>query len=255
MKQRNQRLSVLGAIALAGGFASQAKADISYTISDASLEVAEVQFQGSDYNVLAGGIGITAVGGSGGPSSYVSVCTDFNGSLYLGSTYTYNAPIPTANALTTPGYNPDPSWGVNAPAAIQNAATLFANYSSVLTGGNFDQAAGLQLAIWMSLYDSTGIGAVNTGAGAELTAVLGSAAATDAYAYLNDLTGLTPSTGVQIFTPGPDDSSNGPNPDGNPPQGLLLYAPVPEASTVVTATLLLLSFGMCSLKSFGKFRA
>jgi hypothetical protein len=57
------------------------------------------------------------------------------------------------------------------------------------------------------------------------------------------------------LAPDLDNASNGPNPDGNPPQGLLIYAPVPEASTVITATLLLLSFGMCSLKSFGKFRA
>jgi hypothetical protein len=157
--------------------------------------------------------------------------------------------------LSQPGYTPDPTWGQNASAAIQNASTLFANYSSLLTGGNVDQAAGLQLAIWMSLYDSTGIGAVNTGAGAELTAVSDSTAATDAYALLNGLANLTPATTVQIFTPDTDTPANGNNPDGNPPQGLLLYAPVPEASTVITASLLLLSFGMCSLKSFGKFRA
>ena len=257
MNQRNQRLYVLGAIALAGGLATQAKADISYTISDASLEVAEVQFQGNDYNVLAGGIGITANGPTGGaPSSYVSVCTDFNGSLYLGSSYTYHAPIPTANALTTPGYSPDPSWGVNASAAIQNAATLFANYSSALTSGNYDAAAGLQLAIWTVLYDSTGVGVVNAVAGAEFLGVSNpsdAAAIVDMNNYLAALSGLTPSDNVGIFTPSPDNSQG--NPDGNPPQGLLIYAPVPEASTVVTATLLLLSFGVCSLKSFGKFRA
>jgi hypothetical protein len=255
MNKLNQSLLSLGVVAVVGGLASQAKADISYTISNSSLEYVDVNYNGSQYSVLAGGIGITAAGGSGGPSSYVSVCSDFGASLYLGNTYQFNAPIPTSSALSTPGYNPDPTWGKNAAAAIQNASTLFANYSSALTGGNVDQAAGLQLAIWMSLYDSTGIGAVDTSAGAELTAVSDSTAATDAYAYLSDLTGLTPSTGVQILTPNPDDASNGPNPDGNPPQGLLLYAPVPEASTVVTASLLLLSFGMCSLKSFGKFRA
>lgn len=255
MNKLNQSLLSLGVVAVVGGLASQAKADISYTISNSSLEYVDVNYNGSQYSVLAGGIGITAAGGSGGPSSYVSVCTDFGASLYLGNTYTFNAPIPTSSALTTPGYTPDPTWGTVASAAIQNASTLFANYSSVLTGGNLDQAAGLQLAIWMSLYDSTGVGAVSTGPTAELTAVLDSAAATDAYAYLNDLTGLAPVTTGEILTPSPDDPSNGPNPDGNPPQGLLLYAPVPEASTVVTASLLLLSFGICSLKSFGKSRA
>ncbi len=206
---------------------------------------------------LPAALASAAVGPTGGaPSSYVSVCTDFNGSLYLGSTYTFNAPIPTANALTTPGYSPDPSWGVNAPAAIQNAATLFANYSSVLTSGNYDAAAGLQLAIWTVLYDSTAVGTVSTAPGAEFLGVDdGSDTAAIAFlnGYLADLSGLTPSTTVGIFTPSPDGPQG--NPDGNPPQGLLIYAPVPEASTVVTATLLLLSFGVCSLKSFGKFRA
>ena len=250
MNKLNQRFLTLSAIAVAGGIASQAKADISYTISDASLEYADVQYQGSDYTVLAGGIGI-----SSGPSTSVSVCTDFAASLYLGATYTFNNPIPTANALSS-GYVPDPAWGINGSAAIQNAATLFANYSSVLTGNNLDQAAGLQLAVWMALYDSTGIGTLNLGSNAELLAANnGSGASADAYAFLNQLPGLTPNTGVEIYTPSPDDASNGNNPDGNPPQGLLLYAPVPEASTVVTASLLLLSFGICSLRSFGKFRA
>ncbi|HWY31248.1 MAG TPA: hypothetical protein VNX46_10855, partial [Candidatus Acidoferrum sp.] len=129
MNKLNQGIFALGAIALVGGGASQAKADISYTVSDASLAYVSVQFQGTTYgSVLAGGIGITA---SGSSSTYVSVCTDFLGSLYLGNTYTYAAPVPTANAL--PGYHPDPAWGQNAPAAIQNAATLFGNFHSALT--------------------------------------------------------------------------------------------------------------------------
>jgi hypothetical protein len=72
--------------------------------------------------------------------------------------------------------------------------------------------------------------------------------------YLAALAGLTPSTTTEILTPSPAGSAQG-NPDGNAPQSWLVYAPVPEASTVVSATLLLLSFGVCSLKSFGKFRA
>jgi len=266
MNQRNQTLCVLGAIAVVGGMATRANADISYAVSDVSLEVADVQYAdtyggaASSMNVLAGGIGITANGSTGGvaPSSYVSVCTDFNGSLYLGSSYTYNAPISTSLATTTPGYSPDPGWGQDAAAAnkaIQNAATLFANYNSALTSGNYDSAAGLQLAIWTALYDTTDTGSVNTSTGARFLGLNdGSDAAAIAAmnAYLGDLPGLTPDTTVEIFTPSPDTAQG--NPDGNPPQGLL-YAPVPEASTVVTATLLLLSFGMCSLKSFGKFRA
>jgi hypothetical protein len=248
----NQRVFALGAIALVSGMASQAKADISYTVSDASLEYVSVQFQGTTYDsVLAGGIGITALGSS---STYVSVCTDFLGSLYIGNTYTYAAPIPTGNVLSA-GYSPDPAWGQNADAAIQNAATLFASYHSALTSGNYDAAAGLQLAIWTVLYDSTGVGTFNAGSGAEFQALGTSGAISQEDAFLNALSSLPANPNVGFLAPDPDNGNNGNNPNGNQPQGLLIYAPVPEASTVITATLLLLSFGMCSLKSFGKFRA
>lgn len=255
MNKVNRRIFTLGAIALVGGLASQAKADISYTISDASLEYVSVEFNNTAFpSVLAGGIGITASGPTGGaPSSYVSVCTDFLGSLYIGNTYTYAQPIPTANAL--PGYNPDPAWAQVPAAAIQNAATLFANYHSVLTSGNYDAAAGLQLAIWTVLYDSTGLGTYNNGTGALFQAPGTGGPYDQETAFLNALGSLTPTSSVDILLPTPDSPQNGNNPDNNPPQGLLVYAPVPEASTVITATLLLLSFGMCSLKSFGKFRA
>ena len=183
----------------------------------------------------------------------MSVCTDFLGSLYLGNTYTYAAPVPTANAL--PGYHPDPAWGQNAPAAIQNAATLFGNFHSALTSGDYQAAAGLQLAIWTVLYDSTGVGTFNEGSGAEFKALGTSGAISDENTFLSALGSLTPSSNIDLLEPSPDSALNGNNPDLNPPQGLLIYAPVPEASTVITATLLLLSFGMCSLKSFGKFRA
>jgi hypothetical protein len=253
MNKLNQGIFALGAIALVGGVASQAKADISYTVSDVSLEYVSVQYNNTTYgSVLAGGIGITPTGSS---STYVSVCTDFLGSLYIGNTYKYAAPIPTANALSAPGYSPDPEWGQNGPAAIQNAATLFANYHSVLTSGDYDAAAGLQLAIWTVLYDSTGVGTFNAGSSAKFQALGTSTAISQEDTFLNALSSLPANPNVEFLAPDLDNASNGNNPDGNPPQGLLLYAPVPEASTVITATLLLLSFGMCSLKSFGKFRA
>jgi hypothetical protein len=251
MNKLNQGIFALGAIALVGGVASQAKADINYTISDATLEYVNVEYNNTAYSgVLAGGIGITA---SGSSSTYVSVCTDFMGSLYLGNTYQYAAPVPTANALPD-GYNPYPNWAQVPAAAIQNAATLFANFHSALTSG-YDSAAGLQLAIWTVLYDSTAVGSFNNGSGA-LFQTSGTGGAYDQEAaFLSALSSLPANPNVDILMPDPDNSGNGNNPDGNVPQGLLIYAPVPEASTVITATLLLLSFGMCSLKSFGKFRA
>ncbi len=259
VRRPSQNVALLAALAFVGGGVVESKADLSYTISDASLETVTVDFQGNNYDVLAGGIGLTAVGSTGGaPSKYVSVCTDFEGTLYIGKSYQYASPVSTSSALSSPSYSPAPAWGPNGAAAIQNAATLFANYSSVLTSGNFNEAAGLQLAIWTALYDSSAVGSVTLSGNPEFAAVSNngdSSAVGYMNTYLDSLSSLTPSTSVQMFLPSPDSSQNGPNPDGQPPQALLLYAPVPEASTVVTASLLLLSFGVCSLKSFGKPRA
>jgi hypothetical protein len=254
MNKFDKNIQALAAIVLACGLSSQAKADIDYQISDYSLENVSVSINGgsSFETVLAGGIGITETGSSGSvgnaPSSYVSVCTDFGGSLYLGKSYSFAAPVNTTPAPA--GYTGYPNWSQQ-PYALENAATLFANYSSALTSGNSDAAAGLQLAIWSALYDSTGVGAVNTSG--TFQAASGSAAYTDMNNYLTDLVGLTP-TSAEILLPDPVGSPQG-NPDGKPPQALLLVAPVPEASSMVAAGMLLLAFGMSSLKSFGKFRA
>jgi hypothetical protein len=96
------------------------------------------------------------------PSSFVSVCTDIGGTLYLGNTYTYSAPTAFSGQ---DGIRP--IWGagnggvlganymVNASAAIQAAADIFYKHSSVLTSGTTTEKAALQLAVWEALLDST----------------------------------------------------------------------------------------------------
>ncbi len=93
MKQTNKKLQILGAVALTAALATQAKADISYQISDYLMEYASVSINGgSSYqNELAGGLGITEISSSGStgnaPSSYVALCTDFGGDyIYFGNT-------------------------------------------------------------------------------------------------------------------------------------------------------------------------
>lgn len=80
---------------------------------------------------------------------------------------------------------------------------------------------------------------------------------------VNPTSGAYVAPPVDLLVPSPATAANGNNPDGAPPQELLVVSPtpqalaptpVPEASTVITGTLLLLSFGLCSLKSFGKSR-
>jgi hypothetical protein len=257
----NKKLQILGAVALTAGLASPARAAINYQISDYSLEAVSLSDNGgvSYQPVLAGGIGITETGSSGltgnAPSSYVAVCTDFNSALYVGDTYTYAAPVTTS--LPPVGYPGNPVWTAD---GLLNAATLAVKFGSVLTSGNFDQAAGLQMAIWTVLYDSTGVGAVNT-AGV-FRAASGSAAYTDMNTFLAGLALATPSS-AEILLPSPDDSSNGGiltnHGNNEPPQALMLVAPlvtpVPEASSIISGGMLLLSFGLCSLRTFSKFRA
>jgi len=262
MKQLNRKLQILGAVALAAGLASQAKANINYQISDYSMEAVSLSDNGgiSYQTVLAGGIGVTETGSSGAtgnaPSSYVALCTDFNSALYIGDTYTYAAPVTTSPAPA--GYAGNPVWTAD---GLENASTLAVNFGSALTAGNFDQAAALQMAIWTVLYDSTGVGTVNTAG--PFRAASGSAAYTDMNTFLTELASLLP-VSAQILLPSPDDSSNGgllSNRGVNePPQALLLVTPtlvtaVPEASSIVAGGMLLLSFGLCSVRTFSKFRA
>jgi hypothetical protein len=266
-----QNIAILGAFALTAALASQARADIQYTISssEADLSAVNVTVNNTAYTgVLAGGIIVNAKAGQSlgtAPSSFVSVCSDFNGALYLGSTYSFNAPVSTVSVENgTANYTPDPNWN-NDPYALQNAAALFAAHNSVLSGGGA-KAAGLQLAIWTALYDSIGTTGdrivLNSSSYFQAENYANPTQGSAAYymnLYLSNLgtPGDVPS--VSILTPGPDSSTNNGVNSGygssEPPQALLVYTPVPEASTVLSGSLLLLSFGVCSLKSFGKFRA
>jgi hypothetical protein len=262
MKKLNKKMQVLGAVTLAAGLASQAKAGIvDYTVTGVTLEnVSFETYNGSGYSTgggLAGGIGITENPNIGDtPATYVSVCTDLSGTLYLNKTYSYNTPVP----VPPTGYTSHPSWGTNPTAAIENAALLFANFSSQLSSS--DTAAGLQLAVWTALYDSSNIGKVNDSANNDAYFVaLSSGTSVTAYSTLTSdlawLSGQTSYNGnVEILTPNPDSGTSQPvgSNQNDAPQGLL-YNPVPEASTVLSGSLLLLSFGVCSLKSFGKSRA
>ena len=114
-------------------------------------------------NALAGGIQLNYVSGTG--SSFTSLCTDIAGTLYLGYNYSYAAPTGFAGQSGL-----DPTWGAgnasglnnvaNAAAAIQAAADLFYKFGSVLSNPStsqaiLDQKAGLQLAVWAALYDTT----------------------------------------------------------------------------------------------------
>jgi hypothetical protein len=253
-----------------GGLVSVASASVTYQINNGGLESFDVAIDGTSINgALAGGIQINRVSGDTSmPASYVTVCTDIQGTLYLGRSYAYDTPTAPFNGQT--GVNP--TWGtVNTPAylsgssadtanaaqAIQNAAYLFYTFghpANTGIGGNADEMAALQLAVWEALYDTTTLGTVT---GTRFTVSGGDVNAINlANTWISDLNSQANAgnfgyTGYLLY---PDPLSV-PNNNNEPPQELLIGAnPVPEAPTVIASALLLLPLGASAFKILRKKR-
>jgi hypothetical protein len=253
-----------------------ANASVNYQIGNGGLGTFSGTIDGNAISgALAGGILMTEQGApvSGVPSSYVSVCTDLEGTLYLGQTYTYNSPAasfsnpqqltglqPTWGAVNTPGSVSGSGINLaNASQAIQNAAYLFYNYGtggSTLTGnagisGSTEQLEALQLAVWAALYDTTSSGSVNL-VGGRFSITQSSVDSTvwsDVTQWLTALTGDYGYTGY-LFQP-TDGALNNRNADGQLPQELLYgvnpsgnphdgVTPIPEPSTIFAGVMLML---------------
>jgi hypothetical protein len=271
LKTKSKRLTRTLAVAVAG-FVSAASASVTYQInpSEADLETFNVTIDGDTIgSALAGGIQITKEvqtgSGTSLPSSYVTVCTDIQGTLYLGQSYVYNTPVtsfsgqtgvnPTWGAVNTPAYvSGSGADAANAAQAIQNAAHLFYTYGQLTStgiGGTPEQMAALQLAVWEALYDTTSGGNVVT-TGGRLTVSGGDAAAVAlANTWLSGLDGSYGLTGYLLYP----SQKTGVNADGEPPQELLIAMPVPEASTVIAGALLMLPFAASTFKILRKKRS
>lgn len=109
----------------------------------------------------------------------------------------------------------------------------------------------------------TSTGAIINGSGAHyglnLSGVAGNLTASFIDGLINPASGSHVAPPVGLLVPSPEATMNGNNPNDTPQQEVLPDSrrrptPVPEASTIITGALLLLSFGVCSLKSFGKSR-
>jgi len=243
-------------------------------------------------NALVGGISIQEVGGPtpGLPTSYVTVCTDINASVYLGQTYTYQGPTaftkltgvaPSWGSINTPSYVSANGASVTAAAiAMQNAAWLFYNEGGTAASGyslasmsSVDAMAGLQLAIWEALYDSTGGNqavVVNGSSRFNVTGYSDTAEQNDAAADIAALNAIL-GTGAGKFddTAGtikgsllfPDPDTTQGNGDGELVQELLIGTGgpngviVPEASTLVAGMLVLLPAGVSTLQILRKKRS
>ena len=224
----------------------KARADVEYQIvnSTADMETFNVAIDGNTINgALAGGIQIVQVGGDGAglPSTYTTVCTDISGSLYLGQAYWYKAPVSFSNESgVKPKWGADNAGGLvdqaSADKAIQNAAELFYKHSggmaaTGLQGSDAVQMAGLQLAVWEALYDTSSSGQVVLGGGTRFQVAPATGdqqkAIDDATALINGLnsSGLNGNYGLagSLFYPNPADGSM--NRDGEPPQSCYWIRP------------------------------
>jgi hypothetical protein len=240
---------------------SAASASVTYQINNGGLESFNVAIDGNSINgALAGGILINKMSGDASlPSSYVTVCTDIEGTLYLGQSYEYATPVTPFSGQS--GVNPQWGTGANSAAeAIQNAAHLFYTYGQLTgtgLGGTTEQKAALQLAVWEALYDTTASGSVT---GTRFTVSGGDATAIALASSW--LSGLDGSYGLKGYLLYPTQLS-GVNADGEPPQELLIAisvvpgivtAPVPEPTTVIAGALLLLPFAASTFRILRKKR-
>jgi hypothetical protein len=252
------------------GCVFSASADVYNKVGGTSdLEQFNIDFDKTTYNdVNAGGEQISQPGGkdpinNSMPLNYVSVCVDFLGTLYVGSTYAYTAPAVSFAGQT----GIDPAWN-DPTVAIQNADQLFLTYGDIGAGGintgsgtklTVDQMAALQLAVWMALYDtvSTGKNSVDITSSKTYTPEFqvtgGSATAISlAESWVATLTGNYKNVG-SLLQPDPTLGYQG-NRDCQDPQELL-YCSVPEPATILAGALLLLPLGVSTIRNLRKSKS
>jgi hypothetical protein len=197
--------------------------------------------------------GTPALPDNGPGSLFWSVCLDPLGTIDWGK-HNYER---LTFAEASPGLNPS-QWFASGSDfyGIQNASYIWRNnYSSVLTSSTDKQAKGtaLALALYEALYDSTGYGksSLDTihslpGNHFTVTAGLTGSVLTWYNTYLNTLSGFSTSSDIYngyVLRGAP--VTNGENGQ----EFVLIGTPVPEASTIIAGALLLLPFGVSTLRS------
>jgi hypothetical protein len=172
-------------------------------------------------------------------STCLSPIGDLGGEMYTYTEYSFKE--------GKYGKNPD-AWamGTEDDAGIQNAQFLWRLYSpGIIASGTQAQGAGLALAIWEALYDSTGYGAVDAAPGKFEVTSWGTTLAqqTDVHnAYKDYLAGLVGSWDKKYLTTGSVLRST----DIGAGQDLIYI--VPEPTTILAGALLLLPFVISTLR-------
>lgn len=258
---------LVAAVVVGWGLTQANAAYVDYKIESGGLVGVDLTIDGkTETGALTGSIKITEKTNPNRidmPDVYYTVCTDLEGTLYLGYTYGFTAP-----QLFAGQDGLKPNWGdgnqgspppqpppfpANAAQAIQNAAHLFYLHQGVLTGGTLAQKAALQLAVWEALYDTRvnepgyGLSLSDTTSRFYTTSNSGDAASAISIAsgwLEKDLKGSYAYTG---FTLTPDPTTQ----YGLTPQGLLInVTPVPEPRTIFAAAMLGIPFGVSGYRQF-----
>lgn len=216
-------------------------------------DIGYVKYGGTTVNCFAGAFALTVVNNSQGGNTFSigSFCTDVGVDWKNKDNYTAQS----FNGAT----GISPVWSQD-PQSIENAAWLYNTYFLGQTT-TAAQDAGLQLAIWKVLYDTTASGTIayNTLSTLFSTGSLNawgfsSSAMTDAE---NDVAALDSARNGGTFT-NYDDTLLKPN--ANDSQELLYspstpgnnMAPVPEPTTVLSGILLALPLGISALRILRK---
>lgn len=189
-----------------------------------------------------------------------TVCLDVLGTVYLGSSYDYYAKVFQGQDGLNPnwGYGNGPGNPALTPAqklvaftAIQNAAYVFDQHKSVLTGGSLADKAALQLAVWEALYDtgySGGYSFTDVNGRFEASHITSSAATTALNWLTTDLGLLGNKSHKQYSGDLLQPWKNGaPDTTAQEMMGTLTVA-VPEPSTIIAGALLLLPFGASTVR-------
>lgn len=258
MKRQRFNLAAFAAGAIVLGASLSVNATITLTLQDAGSRAMSGFTAGSTVGAtITSGelIGIYQFKSSGteGPTDpFWSTCLSPAGNLDWG-THSY---VSDTFSVGAPGRNPA-SWaaGTQGDAGIQNAQYLWRLFSpTIIASGNANQGAGLALAMYEALYDSTGYGTTDTSGNGRFYVTQGlSGNVQTAYnTYLGALNGaqsvanVTANTGNGYILRSTENGAG---------QDLIWNVqPVPEPTTVIAGALLLLPFGISTLWRIRKNR-
>jgi hypothetical protein len=207
-------------------------------------------FSDSIANYYIGVYRFYEIGIPDGSNPFYSVCLSPGGNLNWG-TYkydqlTFEQANPGANPATW-AYSGSDLWG------IQNANWLWRQFGSSATTP--DKGAGLALAMFAALYNSTGYGQVDLSITAPFQVTYWADHTGAATAYYNDLTALTASgafdTSKDIYYGYVLRPQEG---QGIGQDFILIGTPVPEFTTLLAGALLLLPFGASTVRVMRRTR-